>query len=136
MNIIVCLDDDNGMLFNHRRQSKDIEVRKRIIAMTSGKKLWMNHYSAKQFEGEYEQINIDDSFMLEATDGDFCFAEDIDVAQYEKWVERIIVFRWSRKYPADLHFTIPLSDGVWKLENTDDFIGNSHEKITMEVYTK
>lgn len=136
MNIIVCLDDDNGMLFNHRRQSKDIELRKRIIAMTSGKKLWMNHYSAKQFESEYAQINIDDSFMLEATDGDFCFVEDVDVAQYEKWIEKIIIFRWNRKYPADLHFNIPLSGGAWKLERTEDFIGNSHDKITMEVYGK
>lgn len=24
MKIIVCIDDKNGMMFNHRRQSKDI----------------------------------------------------------------------------------------------------------------
>lgn len=96
----------------------------------------MNHYSAKQFESDYEQINVDDSFMLEATDGDYCFAEDIDATQYEKWIEQIIVYRWNRKYPSDLQFNISLTDGHWKKIKTEDFVGSSHEKITMEVYTK
>ena len=51
MVLIICLDDDNGMMFNHRRQSQDRELRKHLMTLTSGKKLWMNHYSAKQFEG-------------------------------------------------------------------------------------
>lgn len=136
MILIVCLDDDNGMLFNRRRQSQDRLLRKHLIALTAGKKLWMNHYSAKQFESDYEQINVDDSFMLEATDGDYCFAEDIDATQYEKWIEQIIVYRWNRKYPSDLQFNISLTDGHWKKIKTEDFVGSSHEKITMEVYTK
>ena len=30
MRIIIALDDNNGMLFNHRRQSSDVAVRDRI----------------------------------------------------------------------------------------------------------
>lgn len=135
MVLIVCLDDDNGMMFNHRRQSQDRELRKHLMTLTSGKKLWMNHYSAKQFEEDYEQINVDDSFMLEAADGDYCFAEDIDAKQYEKWIEEIIVYRWNRKYPSDLQFSIPLNE-QWKLKQTEEFVGSSHDKITVEVYGK
>ena len=49
MKIIVCVDNQNGMMFNHRRQSQDRALRKRILELTGGKKLWMNAYSQKQF---------------------------------------------------------------------------------------
>ena len=49
MIIISCVDDDMGMMFNHRRQSQDRVLRERVLEATKGKKLWMNHYSAKQF---------------------------------------------------------------------------------------
>ena len=49
MKIIVCVDNQNGMMFNHRRQSQDRVLRKRIMELTGGKKLWMNAYSQKQF---------------------------------------------------------------------------------------
>lgn len=136
MILIVCLDNNNGMMFNNRRQSQDRILRNNIIEMTSGKRLWMNHYSMKQFENEYEQINVDDSFMLEATEGDYCFLEDNDASEYEKWIEQIVVYRWNRDYPLDLEFAIPLKSGKWRLESSADFVGSSHDKITKEVYVK
>lgn len=55
MKIIVCVDNQNGMMFNHRRQSQDRVLRKRILELTGGKKLWMNAYSQKQFlPGEWK----------------------------------------------------------------------------------
>ena len=65
MTLIVCVDDNMGMLFNHRRQSKDVVVRERILKQAEGKHLWMNHYSAKQFDPE-ALINADESYMNEA----------------------------------------------------------------------
>ena len=41
MKIIVCVDNQNGMMFNHRRQSQDRVLRKRILELTGGEKLWM-----------------------------------------------------------------------------------------------
>lgn len=135
MTLIVCVDDNMGMLFNHRRQSKDVVVRERILKHAEGKHLWMNHYSAKQFDPE-ALINADESFMNEAAPEDVCFAEDCSVAHYEQWIDRIILYKWNRSYPADLHFDIPLVAHGWHLVSTEDFVGNSHEKITEEVYTK
>lgn len=135
MVLIVCVDDEMGMLFNHRRQSQDKILRQRILDATEGKHIWMNHYSAKQF-GEARQINTDEAFMNEAAPEDFCFAEDCSLAQYEQWIDRIILYRWNRRYPADMHFDIPLAEHGWKLCQSADFAGSSHEKITEEVYVK
>ena len=40
MQLIVCLDEQNGMLFNHRRKTKDREVRRRILESLTGNRLW------------------------------------------------------------------------------------------------
>jgi hypothetical protein len=133
--LLACVDDDMGMLFNKRRQSQDKILRAHILDITAKGRLWMNHYSARQFESEAApQINVDDNFLSEAAPGEFCFAEDTDVGAYEQWVEKIILFRWNRRYPGDLHFNIDLSH--WKLIESHDFTGSSHEKITEEVYVR
>ena len=49
MTIICCLSDNSGMMFNHRRQSKDKAVVADVTKMVVGKKLWMNAYSGKMF---------------------------------------------------------------------------------------
>ena len=49
-------------------------------------------------------------------------------------LEKLIVFRWNRKYPADFWLDADLRD--WKLIEAEEFPGNSHEKITQETYVK
>ena len=87
MKIIVCVDNQNGMMFNHRRQSQDRVLRKRILELTGGKKLWMNAYSQKQFLqvngnmpkeqeqsgqlGQSGQIQADEAFLEKAGPGEF-----------------------------------------------------------------
>ena len=46
---IVCLDQEDGLLFNGRRQSRDRVVTKKILSMTEGKPLWMSAYSRRIF---------------------------------------------------------------------------------------
>ncbi len=133
MIVITCVDDDFGMLFNNRRQSKDSLLRKRILEKTAGHKLWMNDYSAKQFkEDTAPQINVDNDFLLNAAAGDYCFVETQQLRACEKSIEKLILYRWNRKYPSDLKFDLDLSN--WRLIETTDFPGNSHETITEEIY--
>lgn len=83
MIVLVCVDDNNGMLFNYRRQSQDCKLRKYILAMSQGKKLWMNTYSAKQFHLSANlNINIDENCVSEATQGEYCFVEDKALLTY------------------------------------------------------
>ena len=47
MIIILCLDNNNGMMFNDRRQSQDRGLREYIAEMTKGEKVYMNAYTEK-----------------------------------------------------------------------------------------
>lgn len=130
MILIVCLDDQNGMAFNHRRQSRDRLVIERIENLVAGKKLWMAPYSQKLFS--IENLVVSAGYLSEADAADYCFAELDDVRPYENQVQKVIVFRWNRHYPSDVRFGIDLS--TWRLAAAEEFPGSSHEKITMEVY--
>ena len=132
MKLIVCLDDRNGMTFGGRRQSRDAVVIEKIIAMATNGKLWMNGYSAKIFAEFSDKIQIDDAFLDNADTDDFCFVENLNVAQYSNQFNQIIVFKWNRHYPADRYLDIDLN--TWKMDDSKEFSGNSHDKITMEIY--
>ncbi len=132
---ILCVDNNNGMMFCRRRQSQDRLLREHVIHLIGLHKLWMNSYSKTQFiNTDSAQILIDDNFLEKALHGDYCFVEDMDISQYTEKLEKIILFHWNRLYPADMFFTLDLSE--WTLEEKEDFTGHSHEKITKEVYSK
>lgn len=85
MIVIACLDDNGGMMFNHRRQSQDRMLRAHIAALVGDARLWMNHYSAQQFDAEsIQHLNVDDAFLQEAVDGDYCFVEDAALTPFER----------------------------------------------------
>lgn len=131
MQVIITVENRNGMLFNHRRVSRDQKVSERILAYCKEKKLWMNAYSAKLFKNN-PQICVSETF-LEQKDA-ICFVEDQDVTPYLPEIDTIILFHWNRDYPADFFFTVDLSE--WNRIHQEEFAGKSHEKITMEVYKK
>ena len=132
---IVCIDDNGGMMFNNRRQSRDVILLEKIIEITKGSKLWLNKYSYSLFEEKnVSNINVDESFILEAANGEYCFVENVSLKTYEKWIEKLIVFKWNRIYPNDFEFDIDLS--AWRLAESSEFKGNSHDNITMEVYVR
>lgn len=131
MQVIITVENRNGMLFNHRRVSRDQKVSERILAYCQEKELWMNAYSAKLFENN-QQVRVSETF-LEQKDA-ICFVEDQDVTPYLPEIDTIILFRWNRDYPADFFFDVDLSE--WNLIHQEEFTGKSHEKITMEVYKR
>ena len=134
MRIIVCLDDKDGMLFGTRRQSKDRCLRRDMLEMTAGSLLWMNSYSANQFQEEAPQIRISESFLEEAEAGQWCFIENAPVPQSLDEIEQVVIYRWNRQYPATVRFPMDRFSPRWKLAETRDFPGHSHEIITKEVY--
>ena len=134
MILIACVDDKMGMQFNRRRQSRDRLVYKRIAGLAGGSRLWMNGDSAELFSWDEEKISVDDDFLSLAQQGEYCFAEDAAFAGFSDKIEKIILYKWNRTYPADIVF--PLSLEGWKLEQAQEFPGYSHEKITEEGYVK
>ena len=125
MKLIVCLDDNNGMMFNNRRQSRDKILIENVLELCKGEKLYTNEYSAKLFPENAVEI-------CENPENGYCFAENFTVDEND--IEEIIVYKWNRVYPADVQFNIDLKK--WNLAETFDFAGSSHEKITRERYVR
>lgn len=133
MKIIVCIDDNKGMLFNKRRQSQDNNLREDIINNLNGSRLLMNEYSYKQFKDtQQDHIIVDETFLSTVAEDDYCFVENLKLSPYQEKISELIIYHWNRNYPADTYFDIDLSQ--WELITTIEFAGNSHEKITKEIY--
>ena len=134
MNLIVCIDDNNGLLFNKLRQSSDSEVINRIVEIIEDNKLLCNSYTAKLFDNKKCNQVINDEFLNIAEENDYCFLENSDIIPYINNVKKLIIYHWNRKYPSDKKF--PTEDFLkfMKKSSTYEFKGNSHDKITEEIY--
>ena len=136
MKVILCLDDRGGMMFNHRRQSRDREVIGNILDMVGDGVLWMAPYSRMLFSESVAALRVEENFLNLAEASDFCFVEDRALLPYGDRIEEMILYRWNRRYPYDMKLDMePLSNG-FSLQNTTEFAGFSHEKITKEIYKK
>lgn len=134
MKLIVCVDLNNGMLFNNRRQSKDNNLIVHISNMIGDKKLWITEFSKNLYKEKinYNLLKLDD--VSKISEDEFCFIENISPSVLEKNVEEIIIYNWNRNYPADFYFDINLDN--WILKSQIDIIGSSHSKITQKIYKR
>ena len=133
MILIVCVDDAGGLCFNRRRQSQDRVLRARMLARWG--RLWMNVYTAGQF-GPGDAVAVDEDFLEKAGPGEACFAEGPEAVEALERAEKLVLYRWNRRYPSDCRFPLDLEERGWHLEAAAEFAGSSHEKITEEVYTR
>ena len=131
MKVIICLDDNGGMLFNNRRQSRDKEVLKDIINNLKGKKLHISPFSEKLFADYSENVIVDEDFLNKASENDICFVEN-NALKDVSGIKEIVVYKWNRIYPSDLKCDIDFS--LYTLVESVDFKGFSHDKITKETY--
>ena len=66
MTVIVCLDNANGMMFNHRRQSRDANVVKDILKTINGASLLIAPYSEPLFSQAECSVSISDSQRIQS----------------------------------------------------------------------
>ena len=132
MKIAVCVDDNRGMLFNKRRQSRD----KVVLAdlMTLSERIRIHPFSEKLFTEYTGCIDVNENFLEDAQEDDLCFVENQLLKPQEELISQLIVYKWNRKYPADFRLDLDLSQ--WNLKEQIEFVGNSHEKITREIYDR
>ena len=134
MKLIVCLDDGGGMAFNNRRQSRDAHLIADLRAHLSGAPLWILPYSAPLLADSGISLSVREDAPSAAGLDDFCLLETTDPSPFFERVCELIVYRWNRRYPADLVFCADLSG--FTLTESTEFVGSSHEKITKEVWKK
>ncbi len=134
MNIIICLDNSRGMLFNNRRQSRDKAVLQDVFKCLSNSRILISTFSEKLFSEFSDCVTIDNDFLDNALQNDYCFVENKELNSYTDKIEKIVVYSWNRDYPADFYCDIDFN--CFELAGETEFTGNSHEKITKQVFVK
>ena len=134
MKLVVCLDENNGISFFHKRQSQDELQRKNLFELIGNSKLFVSDYSYdlyKDFEFNFEIIDektkiIENSVFL--YEGDF-------LEKFLQSVDEIIIYFWNRDYPFDEIFE-EFQEDYWKEKEVFEFKGKSHDKITRKIFVK
>ncbi len=136
MNIFVALDDRDGMLFHGRRQSRDRVMQEDLLNIAEGQVLWMNAYTAALFpDAEHDpRIRISEHIPECVGSGEYCFVENVPLADVRDRIERLIIYRWNRRYPGDTFFDLDLHDGTFTLAAQDEVQGFSHAQMIREEY--
>lgn len=127
---VVCIDNEGGMLFGGKRQSRDRVLIADVFSLAGEGKVYASDFSKVIFEGT--DCIIDKEYLKKAGDNDYCFVEKDDLSKFD--FDCIVVYHWNRDYPADKYLNVDLNQ--FKLESVYEFEGYSHDKITREVYRK
>lgn len=131
MNLIVCVDDKYGMAFFGKRQSRDKEQIQKMLDLVGENKLFISEYSRCLFEEIPKNVTVSNDFLTIAKMGEYCFVEIEPLHDIQ--IEDVVIYKWNRAYPSDLKLNSELLSGK-ALVSSKEFKGNSHEKITEEVY--
>ena len=134
MKIAFCVDDNNGMLFNNRRLSRDSAVICDLLNSVPDGKIMIHPFSEKLFTGFEDRMIVNEHLTEEAGDDELCFIENIDPGSFAERISGMTVYRWNRRYPSDMKLTLSMEG--FELVLREEFKGSSHERITKEVYTR
>ena len=135
MILVACVDQTGGMSFHNRRQSRDREVVRRILADADGSRLWLSQRSCPLFAPlGGGQVHAAEDFLLRAGAGEYAFAEAL--AALPDGLEAVVLYRWDKRYPADQWFPADLGALGWRLARRETFPGYSHKTIEKETYIR
>lgn len=133
MHVIICLDDDGGFAFNHRRQSSD-RILMAYLKKHYGPSLYVSLKGAALFDSE-EGLKVCPDFPDQVPAGCWCYIDAEDPLPEADRVDHILVCRWNRRYPSDRKL-----DRTWLDErmpvSEQTLRGSSHEEITLRLYKK
>ena len=133
--LAITLDDNGGMMFNKRRQSRDKRLIADLCAKTTGY-IYISPYSELLFEEYRDRIQIVGNPLSECPDGAVAFTEGLLLGSYVNDIDELFVYKWNTLYPSDIKIDIDIKGSGFKMIAKYEFTGNSHDKITKEVYKK
>lgn len=125
--VAVCLDDEGGMTFFGRRQSRDRVLIDELCDSTDGP-IYIGEFSKMLFKDHADKVCVSDNPLDDCPDGGFAFIENLPLLPYVDRISRLIIYKWNRLYPYDVK--IDLNLGSFAVLSHEDFVGSSHDKIT------
>ena len=136
MTVFLCIDDRGGMTFMKRRLSRDKIMIEDLSKEVGEGILYISDFSEGLFSDSELSVMSVSNPLASAGEDDFAFIEDIPISNAIDRIDTLIIYKWNRKYPYDFALDIdPLNCG-FSLLSSCDFKGNSHDKITKEIYRK
>ena len=150
MKLILCVDENLGYSFNHRRQSRDKKMREHMLGILRKEDagLFMNDYSESSFvkDGVFTEDEMrgraaepslaGDAFLSRADEENgWAFVENTDITEYLDKVDEIILYEWNRLYLSDLR----LPDGYLKKFrklSEEKIRGSSHDSISCSRFQR
>ena len=133
--VAITLDDNGGMMFNKRRQSRDKRLIADLCTKTTGY-IYISPYSELLFVEYQDRIKVVDNPLSECADGAVAFVEGIMLNDCISEIDELFVYKWNTLYPSDVKLDIDIKSSGFKMFAKYEFTGNSHDKITKEVYRK
>lgn len=132
MNIIVCVDKNLGISFNHRRVSSDKTIMSDILTLTKGNTISISEFSKVIFNSYLGNYHISEE--IPNSFSDWFFLENDTIESYQNDINTLVIYNFNRIYPSDIKLKIDLSK--FDLVSSTDFPGNSHETITRIIYKR
>ena len=150
MKLILCVDENLGYSFNHRRQSRDKKMREHMLGILRKEDagLFMNSYSEASLikdevftESELKlrkegQSLTGDSFLARADEENgWAFVENTDITEYLDKVDEIILYEWNRLYLSDLRLPAGYLKKFRKISE-EKIRGSSHDSISCSRFLR
>lgn len=136
MKLIICIDDRGGMMFNKRRVSRDRLLVANLAELVGDAALYAEPYSAEIFAEAELNLICSAQPMSSADEGDYAFVETFSPAPMLARVRELIIYKWNRRYPYDVSMGFTPEAEGFRLKESSEFPGSSHDKITREIYTR
>lgn len=134
MVIVACIDKSGNIALNTNGQLNHIIFLIRLKVVSNEALLYMNCNSSQQF-GYYPMKMIDDNFLDIAGEDSYCFVEDTDVTPYIDCIDKIILYKWNKKFSSRLKFDKSILN-KFSIVSKKSFYGESFLKISEVVYEK
>ncbi|MBQ8689536.1 MAG: ribonuclease Z [Clostridia bacterium] len=136
MTVFVCIDERGGMMFNKRRQSRDRRLIDDIARHAGDAAIYISDYSESLFEESEASVICVSNPLESAREDSFVFVENLPLYGHLDKIDTLVIYNWNRHYPSDVKLDIKPLEVGFRLGDSYDFEGSSHEKITKEVYIK
>lgn len=145
MTVIICIDKKGGVMFNHRRVSRDKAAIWYICGSAAqGGRLLVSPYSKNMFQRNGElpgHLVVSEDPLAEAGEGDVCFLEDTISTYDPAKVDELVLIHWNRDYPSDQRFPLDdflreVEEGKWTKRSETVLSGSSHEEILIRIFGK
>ena len=133
MTVVVCVDTQGGVLFNKRRVSSDRLLIADLLEQVGNQRICLRSYTANLFP-EGINLHITENCIEDVQQDEVLFLEEAAPGDLLAKAEKVILYHWNRTYPSDVRFPVEALKRSGEMIDSVDFSGNSHERITREVY--